>query len=59
MSERLERLSEHIREHPSDYQAVISFYKLRSKEIEHEIWLKRIPKLRLIAKCRRKLNGGE
>ena len=57
MDERLLRLSEHIKRHPSDYQSVISFYKLRSKASERERRLKRIPRLRLIAECRRKLNG--
>lgn len=59
MSDRLQRLKSHIERHPADYQAVISFYRLRSKEIEHMMRLRKIPRLRMIAECRRKLDGRE
>lgn len=57
--DRLNKLKGHIKEHPADYQAVIAFYKLRSKEIEHQMRQRKIPRLRMIAKCRRMLNGEE
>ena len=46
MKDRLTRLKSHIDRHPADYQSVISFYKLRSKEIEHQLRLMKIPRLR-------------
>lgn len=52
-------LSEHLKEHPHDYQAVIAYYKRRSKMIEKEIRERQIAKLKRIAECRRILNGGE
>ena len=57
--ERLQKLQRHIDKHPADYQAVVSFYKLRSKEIEHQMMLRKIPRLRMIAECRRRLDGKE
>ena len=57
MRDRLSRLKSHIEKHPADYQAVISFYKLRSKEIEHQMMLRKRPRLRMIAECRRRLDG--
>ena len=56
MKDRLTRLKSHIDRHPADYQSVISFYKLRSKEIEHQLRLMKIPRLRMIAECRRRLD---
>lgn len=54
--EKLENLYHHIQNNPADYQAVISFFKLRSKQIEYERKRARIDGIRLIAECRRKLN---
>ena len=51
--EKLNRLDEHLREHPKDYQAVISRLKTFSDAVEHQQYLKRIEKLKQVAKYRR------
>lgn len=51
---RLERLDNHIVEHPTDYQAVIARLKVRSDAIEHEMYLKKTARLKRVAEYRRK-----
>ena len=50
---RLEQLDRHLAEHPKDYQAVISRIKTYSDAVEHEMYLKRIARLKKVAKYRR------
>lgn len=52
--EHVERLSEHIREHPKDYQAVIAHLKARSDAYEHVMYLRKIDRLRSVAEIRKK-----
>lgn len=52
-AERLNRLNEHIEKHPKDYQAVIARLRTRSDAIEHEMYLKKIERLKRVAKYRR------
>lgn len=52
MTERLQRLHEHIQDHPSDYQSVIAELKLRSKFIEHQGYLRQVEKLKRVAEIR-------
>lgn len=52
---RSERIEEHLKTHPTDYQSVISLYKTRSKEIEQGIGKRRIEKLKRIAEWRERL----
>lgn len=52
----IKRVEQHLKEHPSDYQSVISLLKLRSKKIDKDIEQRRIDKMKRIAECRRKLN---
>ena len=59
MEERLQKLENHVREHPTDYQSVIALYKLRSDNYSRQMKQRQIAKLRKIAKYRRELNGGE
>lgn len=54
--ERIDRLKEHIAEHPTDYQAVIGLLKARSDAIDHMIYESRIDKARKVAKYRREYN---
>lgn len=56
-TQRLENLDAHIAEHPTDYQAVIARLKVRSDAIEHQMYLKRIERLKRVAKYRRESNG--
>lgn len=62
-TERLEKLNEHINEHPKDYQAVIAQLKMRSDAYEHAMYRKRIERLRKVAHIKRKrkerLHGEE
>lgn len=53
--DKVERIEEHLKTHPSDYQSVISLYKARSKAIEKKRGAKRIERLKLIAEWREKL----
>lgn len=52
--ERLERLDNHIREHPKDYQAVIARLKTKSDAYEHSMYLRKIERLQQVAEIRRK-----
>lgn len=52
-TQRLENLDAHIAEHPTDYQAVIARLKVRSDAIEHQMYLKRVERLKRVAKYRR------
>lgn len=54
--ERLHKLDEHLREHPTDYQAVIARIKLNSDAIEHERKKKIDERLKKIAYYRRLLD---
>lgn len=53
----IERLEEHVKEHPADYQSVVSLYKQRSKMIEKKREKRRQEKQKLIAEMRRRLDG--
>ena len=55
-NERLERLDRHIEEHPKDYQAVIGRMKCYSDAIEHQMYLRKIERLKRVAKFRREDN---
>ena len=49
----IERIEEHLKEHPADYQSVISLYKQKSKEIEKKRRKREIEMLRKVARIRR------
>lgn len=53
-TERLQKLDKHIAEHPTDYQAVIARLKTRSDAIEHQMYLKKIERLKRVAEFRRR-----
>lgn len=54
--EKLQKLDAHLKEHPTDYQAVISRLKTYSKAVEHERQRKVNERLRKVAEYRRMLN---
>lgn len=56
-TERLTALDRHISEHPADYQAVIARLKLRSDAIEHQMYLRKVERLKRVAEYRRHRNG--
>ena len=55
---KLRRLDEHLAEHPTDYQAVISRMKTRSDAIEHEIYKQKIDRLQRLAEVRKQMKEG-
>ena len=55
-NKRLERLDRHIEEHPKDYQAVIGRLKCYSDAVEHQMYLRRVARLKSVAEVRRKRN---
>ncbi len=57
--EKLKKLDEHLAEHPKDYQASISRLKTYSDAIEHEMYLRKIARLKKVAEFRRKRNEQE
>lgn len=57
--EKIARVEMHLKEHPRDYQSRISLLKLRSSEIEHRRYEKRLERLREVAYYRRKRRDEE
>ena len=53
IEERLNRLHEHVMNHPQDYQAVIAEVKLHSDFIEHQRYLQKRDRLQHIAEIRK------
>ncbi len=51
--EKIERLDRHLAKHPTDYQSVIARMKTVSDAVEHELYLKRVERLKKVAKYRR------
>lgn len=58
-AKKLEALDKHISEHPTDYQAVIARLKTRSDAIEHQLYLRKIERLKRVAEYRRVHNGDQ
>ena len=56
---KLEQINRHLAEHPKDYQAVIAKMKTYSDAIEHEIYLKRVERMKKVAKYRREYYGSK
>lgn len=54
---KLERIDEHLKKHPADYQSVISRMKTYSNAVEHEMYLRKIERLKRMSDYRRKKNG--
>ena len=53
IADKVERLEEHLSEHPTDYQAVVALLKRRSDLIEHRAWLRMIERRKAVAEVRR------
>lgn len=51
--EKLDRLDKHLAQHPTDYQSVIARMKTYSDAVEHEMYLRRVERLKKVAKYRR------
>lgn len=55
--QKLEQIDAHLKKHPKDYQAKIAQLKTYSDAIEHQMYLKRIERLKKVAKYRRGKDG--
>lgn len=53
-AKKLETLDKHLSEHPKDYQSVIARMKTYSNAVEHDMYLRRVERLKKVAKYRRK-----
>lgn len=53
------RLESHLKEHPTDYQAVVALLKRKSDVIEHRIWLKTIERKKRLAEVKRRRKERE
>lgn len=56
---KLERIDKHLAENPKDYQSVIAKLKTYSDAVEHEIYLKRVERMKKVAKYRREYYGSK
>lgn len=52
-AEKLERLDRHLAEHPKDYQSVIARMKTYSDAVEHEMYLRKVARLKRVAEVRK------
>lgn len=50
---KLEQIDRHLADNPRDYQSVIARMKTYSDAVEHEIHLRKIARLKKVAKYRR------
>lgn len=53
--ERLEKIEEHLEEHPADYQAVIAKLKVTSDIYERQIYLRKVARLKQVAEAKERL----
>ena len=52
-TKKLEQIDRHLAEHPKDYQASIARLKTFSDAVEHEMYLKKVERLKRVAEYRR------
>lgn len=57
-TEKLNRLDKHLAEHPKDYQSVIARMKTYSDAVEHEMYLRRVERMKRLAEIRSR-NGSK
>ena len=58
-NDRLAKLDKHIAEHPTDYQASISRLKTYSDAVEHQMYLRKIERLKRVAEFRKRGHENE
>lgn len=56
---KINRMVNHLHEHPADYQTKISLLKVNSQRIEKQRRDAMISRVRDVAEIRRRLNGEE
>ena len=52
-NKKLEMLDNHLAKHPTDYQSVIARMKTFSDAVEHEMYLKRIERIKKVERYRK------
>lgn len=57
--QKLERINEHVKRHPHDYQAVIAGLKAQSDVYEHEMRNRKVSRLQRLAEIRKRMEDGE
>lgn len=58
-NKKLERLDNHLARHPKDYQSVIARMKTFSDAVEHEMYMRKVARLKRVAEYRRQNDGEE
>ena len=53
-TKKLEQIDRHLAEHPKDYQASIARLKTFSDAVEHQMYLKKVERLKRVAEYRRR-----
>lgn len=57
-TDKLDRLDKHLAEHPKDYQSVIARMKTYSDAVEHDMYLRRVERMKKLAEYRRGRKNG-
>ena len=52
--QKLEQIEKHLAKHPKDYQASISRLKTYSDAVEHQMYLRKIERLKKVAEFRKR-----
>lgn len=58
-AEKVLKLERHLKDHPTDYQAVVAHLKARSDAIEHRAYLKMVERKKRLAEVRRRRKERE
>lgn len=58
-AEKIERMDAHLQSHPHDYQTVIARVKTISDAYEHELYKRKIYRMKRLAEVRRQLKEIE
>lgn len=55
--DKLNRLDRHLANHPHDYQSVIARMKTYSDAVEHQLYLRRIERIKKVERYRKEYGG--
>ena len=50
---KLEQIDKHLTQHPKDYQSVIARMKTYSDAVEHQMYLRRVERMKKLAEVRK------
>lgn len=57
--EKLDKIDAHLAEHPTDYQAVVARLRTISDAYEHQLYERKIARLKRVAEIRERLKGED